>query len=98
MEEFTKKKAAMPPEESGNVMPMPNPFNAKALRLPPAYEANAGIRKQLTTVPVRRPHGQEWMRVHPGPAVPREFGVIILKDDNEVYLLDPASFPTTRTK
>ena len=72
---------------------LPDPFDAKALRLPPAFEVNAGIRKQLTTVPVRKPHPQEWIRVNPDPAFRGNYGVIVLKDDNEVYLLAPAMIP-----
>ena len=41
----------------------PDPFNAKALRLPPAFEQNAGVRKVISTIPVRKPHSQEWIRV-----------------------------------
>ena len=44
----------------------PDPFNAKALRLPSAFEHNAGIRKVISDIPVRKPHSQEWIRVHPG--------------------------------
>ena len=71
------------------VAPAPDPFDAKALRLPPAFEHNAGIRKVIGTIPVRKPHGQEWIRVHSGEGFSDNFGVIILKDDNEVYLLHP---------
>ena len=67
----------------------PDPFNAKALRLPPAFEQNAGVRKVISTIPVRKPHSQEWIRVHPGEDFRGNFGVIILKDDNEYYLLHP---------
>ena len=73
--------------------PTPDPFDAKALRLPPAFEVNAGIRKQLTTVPVRKPHPQEWIRVNPNSAYRGNYGVIWLKEDNEVYLLAPAMIP-----
>ena len=69
--------------------PAPDPFDAKALRLPPAFVHNAGIRKVISTIPARKPHGQEWIRVHPGEGFSEKFGVIILKDDNEVYLLHP---------
>ena len=69
---------------------LPDPFNAKALRLPPAFEHNAGVRKVLSTIPVRKPHGQEWIRVHPGEDFSDNFGLIVLKDDNEYYLLHPA--------
>jgi hypothetical protein len=81
-------------EEASTILPIPNPFNAKALRLPPAFEVNAGVRKVISTIPVRRPHAQEWIRVHPDPAYRDKFGVIILKDDNEFYLLDPALVPS----
>ena len=74
---------------SGTLPPPPDPFNAKALRLPPAFEHNAGVRKVISTIPVRKPHSQEWIRVHPGEEFSENFGVIILKDDNEVYLLHP---------
>jgi hypothetical protein len=37
----------------------PDPFNAKALRLPPVFEHNAGVRKVISTIPVRKPHSQE---------------------------------------
>jgi hypothetical protein len=67
----------------------PDPFNAKALRLPSAFEHNAGIRKVINDIPVRKPHSQEWIRVHPGQEFSGNFGVIILKDDNEFYLLHP---------
>src|SRR4029077_19453306 len=67
----------------------PDPFNAKALRLPSAFEHNAGIRKVINDIPVRKPHGQEWIRVHPSPEFSGNYGVIILKDDNEFYLLHP---------
>jgi hypothetical protein len=70
--------------------PPPDPFDAEALRLPPSYEANAGIRKVTNTIPVRKPHGQEWLRVHGGEGFSKNYGVIILKGDNEVYLLHPA--------
>jgi hypothetical protein len=67
----------------------PDPFDAKALRLPPAYEKNAGVRKVINTIPVRKPHGQEWVRVRPGEEYSDNFGVIELKDDGEYYLLAP---------
>jgi hypothetical protein len=84
------KNSGVPPLVSG-VPPLvtPDPFDAKALRLPPAFVQNAGIRKVISTIPVRKPHGQEWLRVHSGEGFSDEYGVIILKDDNEVYLLHP---------
>jgi len=78
------------PKVSGTPLPAaPDPFDAKAMRLPPAFEHNAGVRKIISTIPVRNPHKQEWIRVHPGEGFSDNFGVIILKDDNEFYLLHP---------
>ena len=34
----------------------PDPFNLEALRLPPAFAQTAGVKKVLSTVPVRKPH------------------------------------------
>jgi hypothetical protein len=84
------KNSGVPPLVSG-VPPLvaPDPFDAKALRLPPAFVQKAGIRKVISTIPVRKPHGQEWLRVHSGEGYSDEYGVIILKDDNEFYLLHP---------
>jgi hypothetical protein len=84
----TVDKSKTVPETPSPVSP--DPFNAKALRLPPAFEHNAGVRKVISTIPVRKPHGQEWIRVHPGEEFSGNFGVIILKDDNEYYLLHPS--------
>jgi hypothetical protein len=67
----------------------PDPFNIDALRLSQDFEAATGVRKLLTTVPVRKPHKQEWVRVHPSTDYRATFGVINLKDDGEFYLLTP---------
>jgi hypothetical protein len=84
VEESTNNKSGTPPSAAA-----PDPFNAKALRLPSAFEHNAGIRKVINDIPVRKPHGQEWIRVHPGPDFVGNYGVIILRDENEFYLLHP---------
>ena len=78
-----KKKIDDPKLAAEQTPSPPDPFDAKALRLPPAFEHNAGVRKVISTIPVRKPHSQEWIRVHPGEDFSDNFGVIILKDDNE---------------
>ena len=77
---------------SGNVTPIgaaPDPFNLSALRLPPSFEETAGVRKMITTVPVRKPHKQEWIRVHPGDDYRNDFATIHLKQDDEFYIVMP---------
>jgi hypothetical protein len=60
------------------------------LRLSQDFVETAGVKKLLMTVPTRRPHPQDFSRVHPDPAYRMEFAVIDLKDDREFYLLTPA--------
>jgi hypothetical protein len=67
-----------------------NPFDPASLRLNQSFSDGAGVKKLLTTVPVRKPHRQEWVRVHDGenhhlsPAA-----IIELKEDGETYVVRP---------
>jgi hypothetical protein len=82
-------EAPTPPASADEAPPAPDPFNIEALRLPPAFVQAAGVKKQLTTVPVRKPHSQEWIRVHSHPDYRGDFGTIYLKEEREFYLLTP---------
>jgi hypothetical protein len=69
----------------------PNPFdNLSALRLDQSYADTVGVKKLLTTVPVRKPNRQDFVRVHSEleyrltPAA-----IIEVKEDREVYLVTP---------
>jgi hypothetical protein len=64
-----------------------DPFNVAALRLPPSYEQEAGLRTQLTTVPVRKPKRQEWFRVHPDKAYREDFPLLLVEDGRDYYLV-----------
>jgi hypothetical protein len=69
---------------------LPNPFDPAALRLDQSYADTVGVKKLLTTVPVRKPNRQEFVRVHSDlkyrltPAA-----IIEVKEDREVYLVTP---------
>ena len=65
-----------------------DPFDPAALRLAPDFEA-VGVKRVLTTLPVRKPGRQEFVRVHPGEAYRLETGLLELKEDREFYLLHP---------
>jgi hypothetical protein len=67
-----------------------DPFDLANLRLDQSFVEAAGVKKLLTTVPVRRPNPQDWVRVHPSPEY-REaaLALIELKEDRETYLLTP---------
>jgi hypothetical protein len=76
----------------------PDPFNLAALRLPPAFEQTAGVRKVISTVPVRKPHKQEWIRVHPDTDYRDDFAAIHLKEEGEYYLVMPSMIESLRNE
>jgi hypothetical protein len=68
----------------------PDPFNPAALRLNQSYADTVGVRKLLTTVPVRKPNRQEFVRVHSDPRYRLTSAATIeVKEDREVYLVTP---------
>ena len=70
--------------------PAPDPFDPAALRLDQAFAETVGVRKLLTTVPVRKPNRQDFVRVHPDPAYRlTPAATIELRDDRETYLVTP---------
>jgi hypothetical protein len=70
-----------------------DPFDLSNLRLSQAFIETAGTKKLLTTVPVRKPGPQDWVRVHPGPDYRDNFAVIELKDEREEYVLAAPLIP-----
>jgi hypothetical protein len=70
--------------------PTSDPFDPSNLRLDQDFVESAGVKKLLTTVPVRRPNPQDYIRVHPAAEYRMTAAVIELKEDREVYLLTPA--------
>jgi hypothetical protein len=67
-------------------------WNVDALRLDQSFlEGTAGVKKLLTTVPVRKPNPHDFNRVHPDPAYRANLAVIKLRDErDETYLLTPS--------
>jgi hypothetical protein len=64
-----------------------------AMRLPSDFGAIAGVQKVLTTVPVRKPSPQAFVRVHPDVDWSMVVAVVEMKDDNDAYLVLPALYP-----
>src|SRR5215472_9678444 len=70
--------------------PVPDPFDPAVLRLDQSYADTVGVKKLLTTVPVRKPNRQDFVRVHPDPEYRLTPAAIIeVKEDREVYLVTP---------
>jgi hypothetical protein len=67
----------------------PDPFDPKSLRINQAGVPSFGTRKLLTTVPVRKPGRQTFVRVHPSEQYRLDTAVIELKVDGEIYLVRP---------
>jgi hypothetical protein len=65
----------------------PDPFDLASLRLSQNFTETAGVKKLLTTVPVRKPSKQDWVRVHPSDLYRADFAIIELKDESEEYIV-----------
>ena len=67
-----------------------NPFDPASLRLDQSFGDTVGVKKLLTTVPVRKPNRQEFVRVHADPKYRLTPAAIIeVKEDREIYLVRP---------
>jgi hypothetical protein len=74
--------------EAPRLVEIADPFaNLDNLRLSQDFSETCGVKKLLTTVPVRKPHKQEFVRVHPDPGYRDNFPAIDLKDDRELYIV-----------
>jgi hypothetical protein len=65
-----------------------DPFHPENLRLDQSYLEQPAGRKLLTTVPIRKPHKQDFFRVHPSEEyrVPLA-AMVTLQDDNDSFLI-----------
>ena len=65
-------------------------FDLKKLRLPQNFAETAGVKRKLVTLPVRKPHRQEFVRVHPGDEFRLSTALFIQKDEPDgMYLIAP---------
>ena len=72
---------------------MTDAFDLTALRLDQAFGAIAGIKKVLTTVPVRKPSNQAHVRVHQSAEWRMPAAILQLKEDGECYFVHPSIAP-----
>ena len=71
--------------------PTRNPFDPAALQWDQSFADTVGVKKLLTTVPVRKPNRQDFVRVHPDPAFRlTPAATIEVKEDREVHLVTPS--------
>jgi len=62
-------------------------FDVDSLRLSQDFASSIGVKKLLTTVSVKKPNPQAYVRVHPDEAFRLPTAVLELKEDKELYLV-----------
>jgi hypothetical protein len=68
----------------------PDPFDPALLRVNANYAEGLGVKRILTTVPVRKPHKTEWFRVRPGEEWRMETTIFETEGvDRAAYLVAP---------
>ena len=78
--------------------PAPDPFDPGRLRLSQDFSATLGVKKALLTVPVRKPAKEWWVQTHPEESYRLQTAVLELKEDREIYLVDPILWPELATE
>lgn len=87
----TAQPSAAKPQltEQSHVPEQGDPFDIERLRLDQSFTEMAGVKKLLTTVPLRKPHKQEFIRVNASPEYRLVAALIDLQEDREKYLVLP---------
>lgn len=67
-----------------------DPFDPETLRLSQDFGENFGVKKLTTTVPVRKPTKESFVRTHADESYRLETRILELKDERENYLVDPS--------
>lgn len=75
-----------------------DPYDLEQLRIDPSAMEGASVKKLLTTVPVRKPNKQEFIRVHPGLQYRETQAFIELKEERETYAVDLRAVPQLATE
>jgi hypothetical protein len=65
-------------------------FNLEKYRLTQDYESLINVKRIITTVPVKKPEKQWFVRVHPDPEWQLETAVLEDKEDRTTYLVVPS--------
>ncbi len=65
-------------------------FDLESLRVSQDFVKDSGVKKLLTTVPVRKPNRQDFVRVHPDSSYVLDTMLLNLKEERETYLVAPS--------
>ena len=77
------------PDVLKNSNQLDDPFDPARLRLSQDFVAQAGVKKVLNTIPVRKPSKEWFVQTHPDSTYRLQTYVVELKEDSETYLVDP---------
>src|SRR5262245_54340440 len=64
-----------------------DPFDPASLRLEAAVLSSLGTKKHITTIPVKKPNKQAFIRVHPDEKFRLLTSIIEMKESNENFLV-----------
>jgi hypothetical protein len=73
--------------------PEADPFDLASLRLSQDFASAVGVKRLITTIPVRKPSKEWFIRAHPDPSHRLQTAVLELKEDRETYLVAPGLWP-----
>ena len=85
-----KKTTTDLPDDAPGPSPDDDRFNLEKLKLSQDFAQTAGVKREIITIPVRKPHRQLFVRVHPDESWRLETAVLVVKEDRETYLVDRA--------
>jgi hypothetical protein len=75
-----------------------DPYDLAKLRVSPNFLETTNVKKLLTTVPVRKPGPQDFVRVHSSPQYRALMAFLELKDDRETYVVDLNAVPELQSE
>ncbi len=75
-----------------------DPYDLAKLRVSQDFLETTNVKKLLTTVPIRKPNSQDFIRVHPSPQFRDLFAFIELRDDGDIYVANLAAVPELQTE
>lgn len=67
-----------------------DPFDLERLRIAPDFAEAAGVKKLVTSVPVKKPDRQWFVRVHPAQEYRFSVALLELRDERVTYVVEPA--------
>src|SRR5260370_14134004 len=85
-----KPRLVPPDDQASEQAAAPKPFAPENLRIDLSFAEGVGVKKAIITIPVRKPNGQDFIRVHPSPDFRLAVAIIESRDDRESFLVPPS--------